>query len=142
MTDIRTQLDQVVKNTLAQYPIPVKTAEGILVGTVLITSQGAVKHLSRNGEDVYRDISLNAVAIKLANLLAGHRSSVLADQIYQADQHYGRWFVDSQLLRTRHATAVLHKQYERADTLWAKYTQSKQRTIAAKLAVTALLCSE
>ena len=40
MTDIRRQLDQVVSTTLAQHIIPVKTTEGILVGSVLITSEG------------------------------------------------------------------------------------------------------
>jgi len=138
MTDIRRQLDQVVSNTLAQHIIPVKTAEGILVGSVLIISEGAVKHLSRNGEYLYKDVSLNAVAVKLANLLARHRSSVLADRIYQADQEYAKWFTDSQLLLKKHHSAVNNKEYDRADTLWAKYIESKDRTVAAKNAVIGL----
>ena len=138
MTDIRRQLDQVVSNTLAQHIIPVKTAEGILVGSVLIASEGAVKHLSRNGEYLYKNISLNAVAVKLANLLARHRSSVLADRIYRADQEYAKWFTDSQLLLKKHHSAANNKEYDRADTLWAKYIESKDRTVAAKNAVTSL----
>ena len=138
MTDIRRQLDQVVSNTLAQYIIPVKTAEGILVGTVLIVSEGAVKHLVRNGDYLYKNISLNAVAVKLANLLARHKSSILADRIYHADQEYAKWFTDSQLLLKKHHSALKNKEYERADTLWAKYIESKDRTVAAKSAVTGL----
>ena len=138
MTDIRRQLDQVVSNTLAQHIIPVKTAEGILVGSVLITSEGVVKHLSRNGEYLYKNISLNAVAVKLANLLARYRSSILADRIYQADQEYAKWFTDSQMLLKKHYSAAKNKEYDRADTLWAKYIESKDRTVAAKNAVTSL----
>ena len=138
MTDIRRQLDQVVSTTLAQHIIPVKTTEGILVGSVLITSEGAVKHLSRNGEYLYKNISLNAVAVKLANLLARHKSSILADRIYHADQEYAKWFTDSQLLLKKHHSALKNKEYERADTLWAKYIESKDRTVAAKSAVTSL----
>ena len=138
MTDIRRQLDQVVSTTLAQHIIPVRTAEGILVGSVLITSEGAVKHLSRSGEYLYKNISLNAVAVKLANLLARHKSSILADRIYHADQEYAKWFTDSQLLLKKHHSALKNKEYERADTLWAKYIESKDRTVAAKNAVTSL----
>ena len=138
MTDIRRQLDQVVSNTLAQHIIPVKTAEGILVGSVLIVSEGAVKHLLRNGEYLYKNISLNIVAVKLANLLARHKSSILADKIYRADQEYAKWFTDSQLLLKKHHSATKNKEYDRADTLWAKYIESKDRTVAAKNAVTGL----
>jgi hypothetical protein len=138
MTDIRRQLDQVVSNTLTQYIIPVKTAEGILVGSVLIVSEGAVKHLIRNGEYLYKDISLNAVAVKLANLLARQKSSILADRIYRADQEYAKWFTDSQLLLKKHHSALKNKEYDRADTLWAKYIESKDRTVAAKSTVTGL----
>jgi hypothetical protein len=138
MTDLRRQIYQFVSNTLAQYIIPVKTAEGILVGTVLIVSEGAVKHLVRNGDYLYKNISLNAVAVKLANLLARHKSSILADRIYHADQEYAKWFTDSQLLLKKHHSALKNKEYERADTLWAKYIESKDRTVAAKSAVTGL----
>ena len=138
MTDIRRQLDQVVSTTLAQHIIPVKTPEGILVGTVLIASEGAVKHLSRNGEYLYKNVSLNAVAVKLANLLARQKSSILADRIYNADQEYAKWFTDSQLLLKKHHSALKNKEYERADTLWAKYIESKDRTAAAKNAVSGL----
>ena len=138
MTDIRRQLDQVVSNTLAQHIIPVKTAEGILVGSVLIVSEGAVKHLSRNEEYLYKNISLNAVAVKLANLLARHKSSILADRIYRADQEYAKWFTDSQLLLKKHHSAAKNKEYERADMLWARYIESRDRTVEAKSAVMSL----
>jgi hypothetical protein len=57
---------------------------------------------------------------------------VLADQIYKADQEYGRWFTDSQLLRAQYQKAVNNLDYERADMLWARYCESRDRTLTAK----------
>ena len=102
MTDIRRRLDQVVSKELSQHIIPVKTDKGILVGSVLIVSEGPVKHLYKNEVCVYNNISLNLVAIKLANALAKNQNSVQMDRLY------------------------------RADTLWAKYCESKERTSSAK----------
>lgn len=132
MTDIQRRLDQVVSKELANNIIPVKTDQGILVGSILIVSEGSVKHLYRTDVCVYNNISLNAVAIKLANALAKNQNSVKMDQLYRADQEYGRWFVDSQMLLTKYRSATKNKDYDRADTLWAKYCESKERTSSAK----------
>jgi len=86
----------------------------------------------RNGEIVYGEIHLNAVAIKIANLMCLRQHSLMIDRIYTADQDYGRWFVDSQLLRSQYQKAKNSGEYDRADILWARYSESRDRTIATK----------
>ena len=132
MTDIRRQLDQVVSKELARNIIPVKTDEGILVGDILIVSEGVIKHLYRNKECLYNSISLNSAAVRMANVLARHRSHTSVDKLYRADQEYGRWFVDSQMLRAQHQKAIHTQDYDRADVLWARYSESRDRTVTAK----------
>lgn len=138
MTDIRRQLDKVVSKTLSQYIIPVRTDAGILVGSVLIVSEGSIKHLYRNNELLYNNISLNAVAIKIANILARQRSSLFADKIYRYDQEYSKWFTDSQTLLKNYYSAKKFKDFDRADTLWARYCESRDRAISAKEQATSL----
>jgi hypothetical protein len=132
MTDIRRRLDQVVSKELARNIIPVKTAEGILVGPVLIVSEDTVKHLWRNGECLYKSISLNVAAIRIANLMAVYKTSVAADEIYREDQEYSKWFTDAGILRQKYYTALKNQDYNRADTLWARYCESKSKTETAK----------
>ena len=133
MTNISRRLEQTVSSAIQKNPIiPQRVAEGILVGDVLIINEGTIKHLKQHGEYRYREISLNCAAIRIANLLARRSSSILTDQIYTADQEYGRWFVDSQLLRSQYQKAVDNQDNERADMLWAKYSESRDRAVAAK----------
>jgi len=133
MTDISKRLEQTLRSAIQKNPIlPVKVADGILVGEAKIVSDGAIKHIWLRDQLIYKEVSLNAVAIKLANLLATGHQSITADKIYQADQDYGRWFIDSQLLRAQYQNAVKTKDHDRADMLWARYCDSKDRTISAK----------
>ena len=133
MTDLRKRLEQTLRSAIQKNPIlPIKTAEGILVGDVLIVSEGTVKHLIQNRDIKYKDISLNSVAIRFANLLAKHNSVILMDTIYTADQEYGRWFVESQMLRAQYQKALNNSDYERADMFWARYEESRVRTVSAK----------
>jgi len=133
MTQLSKRLEQTLRSAIQKNPIlPVKVEDGILVGDVLIVSDGTVKHLKQYGQLVYSEISLNCTAIRLANLLARRGSGVLADSIYKADQEYGRWFIDSQMLRAQYQKALSSKDYEKADTLWAKYEESRTRTAIAK----------
>ena len=132
MTNISKRLERVVSTELSKNIIPVKVDGGILVGDVLIASEGAIKNIWQHNELKYKEISLNAVAIKLANLLARRGSSILADSIYTADQEYGRWFIDSQMLRAQYQNALNNKDHDRADMLWAKYCESRDRTILSK----------
>lgn len=111
--------------------LPVKVDRGILVGDVLIDSQGHVKNLYKKDKLIYSNINLNIVAIKLANLLA--KNNLLpCDKIYQADQEYGKWFVDSQVLRSNYENAVQQSNYNRADIFWARYIESRDRAAIAR----------
>ena len=132
MTIIQQRLDRIVKNELAKNIIPVKTVDGILVGNVLIISAGHIKHLKINNDFVYKDISLNAVAVKLANLLARNIRSVKMDELWRADQEYGRWYMDSQMLRSQHQRSINNQDFDRADMQWARYCESRDRAIIAK----------
>jgi hypothetical protein len=133
MTNISRRLEQTLSSAIQKNPIiPQRVSAGILVGDVLIINEGTIKHLKQQGEYKYREISLNCAAIRIANLLARRSSTILADQIYTADQDYGRWFVDSQLLRSQYQKAVDNQNNDRADMLWAKYSESRDRAVAAK----------
>jgi hypothetical protein len=132
MTQISRRLEQIVRKELSKNIIPVKTAEGILVGDVLITNQDNLKFLYRKSQILYAEIHLNSVAIKMANILALRHSHISVDLLYRADQEYGKWFVDSQLLRAQHQKALHSQEYDRADMLWARYSESRDRTVSAK----------
>ena len=109
MTDISKRLEQTLRSVIQKAPIlPVKVAGGILVGNVLIVSNGSLKELWQNNSVVYKEISLNKVAIKLANMLAKQCNSYQTDTIYKADQEYGRWFNESQILRTQYQLSLIH----------------------------------
>jgi hypothetical protein len=137
MTQLSKKLERLIKSS--PEILPVKTADGILVGSVLIRSNGASKNLYQKGELLYADIHLNAAAIKIANLLAKGRLVSKCDAIYRADQEYGKWFNDSQLLRNQYEKAKIAKNFDRADMLWARYIESRNRTIYSKAAVDALV---
>jgi hypothetical protein len=132
MTQISKRLEQIIRKELSSTIIPVKTKEGILVGDILIVTEGTIKNIFKHSELLYKEIHLNSVAIKIANLLAFRRGSLIIDNLYKADQDYGQWFVDSQMLRTQYQKAVNSQDYERADILWARYIESRDRTITAK----------
>ena len=131
MSNISRKLEQIVDSAQRKLIshnqiLPVKTAEGILVGDVLIVSEGTIKHLWQQNELIYEHVYLNAAAIKMANLLARKISRVKSDAIYRADQEYGKWFTDSQLLRTRFqrdkdfADYVANHQYEEYEYILRK----------------------
>ena len=130
MNQISKELDQLIKNS--HLVLPVKTQEGILVGDILIRSEGSLKDLLKNSKIVYKNVHLNVVAIKLANMLAKRQSLVSADKIYAADQEYGKWFVDSQMLRMQYQKAINNQDYDKADMLWARYVESRDRAITTK----------
>ena len=142
MTQISRRLEQIVRKELSKNIIPVKTPDGILVGDVLITNQDNLKFLYRKSQLIYGEIHLNSVAIKMANILALRHSHMSVDLLYRADQEYGRWFVDSQLLRAQHQKALHNQDYDRADMLWARYSESRDRTVTAKKSAERLLQSE
>lgn len=132
MTRISRRLEQIVNHELSKNIIPIKTLEGILVGDIIIVSKGSLKQLKRNQQIIYKDIYLNAVAIKIANLIAFKQSTLSTDSIYQADQEYGKWFIDSQLLRSQYQKAISIQDYDKADVFWARYLESRDRCVSAK----------
>lgn len=143
MTNVSKKLADLISSThkklIDQNRImPVKTPDGILVGSVLIVSENNVKHLVKNSQVVYHNIALNSVAIKLANMLANNYATHQMDALYRADQEYGRWYIDSQFLSASHYRAVAAQDYDRSDMLWARYIESKDRALTAKKKAEAL----
>lgn len=139
MTEISRRLEQVVHKELTKTLLPVKTAEGIRVGESLIVSEDSIKHIWLRDRLVYKEVSLNVTAIKLANLLAKDlKSSTRSDAIYKADQDYGLSFTKTQLLRQQYHRAVRNNNEIKADVLWVKYCESRDKTAIAKKHVEAL----
>jgi hypothetical protein len=146
MTDVSRRFEQLVAKTYKKLAdrnqiLPVKTEQGILVGDVLIVSRGCIKDLYKNNELIYRDISLNEAAIRIANLMAHRKYHQLCDRIYSADQDYGRWFSEWQILKEQHIRAKIASDYDRADILYARYQEVKQRAETAKKSVLVLINS-
>lgn len=139
MNNISKRLEQIVRKELSQTILPVKTEDGILVGDILIASESNIKNLYKGSELIYKEVHLNAVAIKLANMLALRQATFKADEIYRADQEYGKWFVDSQLLRSQYQKAMNSQDYYRADMLWARYIESREKTEFAKVRAESLI---
>jgi hypothetical protein len=136
MNALSKKLEQLIRNS--QEILPVKTEQGILVGNVLISSNNNLKNLFRSDELVYKDVHLNIAAIRLANLLAKQKDPLLADRIYQADREYGKWYIDSQMLRSSYEKSLKNQNYDRADMLWARYCESRDRALQAKKLVESL----
>ncbi len=133
MADSSKRIEQKLQSAIKKNPIlPVKVADGILVGDVKIISEGSIKHLKRGNDILYANIYLNAVAVTLANILARRSNTIQADTIYKADQEYGKWYVDSQMLRARYQQALESQDHDRADIMWARYCESRDRAITAK----------
>lgn len=143
MSEVSKRFENFVKSAnkrLAEEEIilPVKTDNGILIGDVLIRNDSNLKHIHYRNT-VYKDIYLNAAAIKMANLLALRKDSIRVDEIYRTDQEYGRWFVDNQHLLALHRKARERGDYERADMYWARYQESRDRAQTAKNKVDRLI---
>lgn len=132
MTKVFTKLERVVKQELRKQLIPVKTNDGVLVGNVLIKSEANVKHLIVDEHPIFENISLNCVAIKLANMLALKHDFIAMQQLYRIDQEYGKWYTDCQLLMHSHRNAVKSSDDVKADVLIARYRESKSKAVSAK----------
>lgn len=129
---LQKQLDSVIGNVnrkLAreEFLIPQKTNNGIQVGDVLIVSEGAQKHISKNGEYLYKHISLNKVAIKVANLIAlgqfKHQQRI--DDLIRLDGKFGAALADYQLFKDRLAKAKQDGDMFRIDMYLARLIYSK-----------------
>lgn len=71
-------------------------------------------------------MSLNKAAIKIAEILALEGKTTRSDKIYKADQEYGKWFVDSQFMRSFYEKAVKKSDDVKSDIYWARYQRSKE----------------
>jgi hypothetical protein len=118
--------------------LPEKTNEGIVIGEALIKSDSNLKHVYYR-DFVYKDIYLNAAAIKIATLLTLRKQWALADEIYRNDQEYGKWFVDNQHLLALHRKSREREDFDRADMFWARYQESRDRAQTAKIKVERLV---
>lgn len=118
--------------------LPIEVPEGILVGNVLIVCDNSVKHLIKDGQVIYENIHLNKAAIAIANLIATN-SRYNANQIYEADQEYSKWFIDSQLLKSRFHESEKALDYQASEIYWARYIESRDKALSAKKQVQALI---
>ena len=137
MSDVSKRFEQLVKSTYKKFLdqgtiLPVKTDQGILVGDVLIQSAGPLKNIIKNGKLCYREISLNAVAIRIANILAANGSKKLSNELYNLDVEYNKHFVDSKIFIDNYHRAVNSGNTIRADILWTRYQFAKEKAVAAK----------
>lgn len=137
MSEISKRFEQLIvsaqkKLAESNQILPVKTEKGILVGDVLIESNDHLKNLWKKDRLIYKEVSLNDVTIRLANLLARNSSPLFCDQLYRADQEYGRWFVECQFLKQQLYNAEKNRDFNRVDILTARYQDSKTRAETAK----------
>lgn len=138
MPPISKRLEHIISKELEKNIIPVKTEEGILVGTVLIKSKDHLKFLYRNEELIYGEVFLNVAAIAIANIMAKYRYSERANTIYRTDKEYSRYFIDSQMLRANYEKSIKNRDFEKADILWSRYEQARDRAQIAKSQVEGL----
>lgn len=139
MHKLSNKINNIIDNELIKKPIPMKTLKGIRVGDVDIITEGPLKHIQQSSQIKYRSIFLNITAITLANMLALRQDSKLMDKIYNADQSYGTYYIDSQHLRIRYNQALLHHDNFEIDMFWARYIERRDRVLVAKLVVEQLI---
>jgi hypothetical protein len=145
MSDFKKQLDQIISSTQRKLIsenkiLPVKTDQGIQVGAVLIKCQGHLKDLYKNGQIVYREISLNIAAIKLANMMALDSDAAKESKIYQADQEYSKWYQEGMHFKSLYYKSVKNQRFDQADIYWTRFSESKIKAASAKKTVERL-CS-
>lgn len=133
MTALSKKFEQIVKKELSSTVLPVKTDEGILLGDVLISNEGTSKNITKKDTVRYTNIYLNSVAIKIAKLLMNSSQSIQADNLYKLDQEYGKWLTDSLLLKAQYEKAKARGDDDKADVIYARYIESRERTMSAKI---------
>lgn len=133
MTALSKKFEQIVKKELSSTVLPVKTDEGILLGDVLISNEGTSKKITKKDSVRYTNIYLNSIAIKIAKLLVNSSQSIQADNLYKLDQEYGKWLTDSLLLKAQYEKAKARGDDDKADVIYARYIESRERTMSAKI---------
>lgn len=138
MTALSKKFEQIVIKELTSTILPIKVDEGILLGDVLITSDGTSKNIYKNQALKYNNIYLNSVAIKIAKLLVNKNTSIQADTLYHLDQEYGKWLTESLMLKNKYEKAKTMGDHDKADIMQARYIESRERTMSAKIRVDTL----
>ncbi len=139
MHKLSKKITKIIDNELTNNIVPVRSSEGITVGDVEIISDGTLKHLKQANQFKYKKIFLNITAVTLASMLALRKDRKIMDRIYQADQQYGMYYIDSQHLRIRYNQALEHKDNFKVDMFWARYIERRDRVQVAKIAVEQLI---
>jgi len=137
MSEVSKRFELLVKSVYKKFidngiHLPQRTPEGILVGKVLIKSNGPLKDLVVDGTIAYREICLNCVAIKIANNLASDINPRLTEQLFEIDREYSKHFVDSKFLIDNYHRAVNNNNEEKAEILWTRYEIAKEKALNAK----------
>ena len=130
MSEISKRFEQIVKSTqrklLSQGAVmPERTERGIRVGCAEIVPEGPYKHIEVDGQRIYKDISLNKVAIRLANELALRKTGPQLDQLYKLDQEYLRHFIDSSFYLNKYHKAVNSNDEFNQELMWIRYEDAK-----------------
>lgn len=124
------------------FLIPKKTPNGILVGQVLISSRGTLKDIIYEGHILYKSVSLNEAAIAIATAIAVKGNSLKVNEIYKADQLYGKWLDDWMLMKEQMKKAIQKKDYQRADILESRLLDCRLRADHAKRTTLSLITSK
>lgn len=137
MSEISKRFEQIVVSTQKKLlesgaVMPVRTDRGIRVGCAEIVPEGSFKHIYVKDDLIYKDISLNKVAIRLANELALNKRGPELDALYNLDREYSRYFIDSSFFLQRFHSAQKNNDEFRQELMWTRYVQSKARAEATK----------
>lgn len=137
MTDISKRFEQIITSTQKKFLdqgtiMPTKTDRGIAVGCALITCDGSYKNIYRYDELVFANVSLNRTAIRLANMIAWNKSVYSMQPIYDADQYYNRLYIDTTVFLAGYKNALKHDNHSKAEILWIRYCDTRERTKLAK----------
>ena len=137
MNEVSKRFEQLVNSVYKKFiyngvHLPVKTAEGILVGNVLIKSDGPLKDIVVNGVVKFNEISLNCVAIKIANNLASGKDENITNKLFEIDREYSKYFIDSKFHLDNYHKAVNNNNEARAEILWTRYDLAKEKALDAK----------
>ena len=130
--NVQQRLDTVIarvnkKLQQQEQVIPKKTDKGILVGDVLIESSGALKNIYHRDRLIFAEVSLNKVAIKVANLMAIDevRYQQKIDQLILLDSKFGSALAEYQMFKDRLSKAHKDQDQFRIDMYLARLGYAK-----------------
>lgn len=145
MTEISKRFEKLLSSYFRKqdtpYFLPRKTKDGILIGDVLISSRGTLKDIIQDNEIIYKNISLNEAAIAIATAVALKNQSAKTNEIFLADQSYGKWLDDWVLMKEQIKRARQKKDYLRVDILESRLVDCRLRADHAKKTTLSLITS-